>query len=192
MQHSNRSQFSLNISRLLLPGGNASGFEQQHTRPSNKWLTTVINLDFADYLAICATKARYCRCLDAKDWQGYADVFTEDAVLDATGSGGPLTQGRDALVHSVRASIDTAITVHQVHSPEITMLDRNRTEVVWAMQDRVIWDDARARQIGKHSLTGYGHYRDSMIRCEDGIWRITRSVLSRLHIELTDYTGSET
>jgi len=54
------------------------------------------------------------------------------------------------------------------------------------MEGLAIWDDAKARQIGKRSLTGYGHYRETVIRCEYGVWRITRSALTRLHIELTD------
>jgi SnoaL-like domain len=38
--------------------------------------------NFTDWLAICETKARYCLCLDTKDWAGYADCFTEDLVMD--------------------------------------------------------------------------------------------------------------
>ena len=55
-----------------------------------------------DYLAICHTKARYCRCLDEKDWNGYGDTFTLDVVLDTRGSGGEETQGRDKLLQVVR------------------------------------------------------------------------------------------
>src|ERR1700743_3740067 len=29
-------------------------------------------------------KARYFRCLDTKDWAGYLDVFTPDAIIDST------------------------------------------------------------------------------------------------------------
>lgn len=141
------------------------------------------NLQFNDYLAICDTKARYCRFLDEKNWEGYADTFTDDVFLDTTASGGSTIQGRDKLVQGVRGSIDSAVTVHQVHSPEITMVDTDTADVIWAMQDRVIWDDAKAKAIGKRSLTGYGHYRERYVRCEDGRWRIARSKLTRLHID---------
>jgi len=30
-------------------------------------------INFSDYVAICETKARYCRTLDSKDWAGYAE-----------------------------------------------------------------------------------------------------------------------
>ena len=39
---------------------------------------------FKDWLAITEPKARYCRCLDTKDWESYAVVFCEDLVLDPT------------------------------------------------------------------------------------------------------------
>jgi hypothetical protein len=144
------------------------------------------NIPVDDYTGISQTKARYCRCLDEKDWNGYADVFTEDVVLDTTGSGGTLTHGRDKLLQIVRGSIEDAITAHQVHSPEMTAVDADTVDVIWAMQDRVIWSAARAQSIGKRSLTGYGHYRERYVRSRDGVWRIAKSSLTRLHIDFTE------
>lgn len=137
---------------------------------------------FADYNAICATKARYCRCLDTKDWDGYGDVFTEDAVLDSRGSGGSLVEGRGGVVEMVRSAIGKAVTVHQVHSPEISLQDPDTAEVIWAMQDHVVWDAEKAQSVGRKSLTGFGHYREIYRRCADGVWRISKSELTRLHI----------
>jgi hypothetical protein len=147
-------------------------------------------LRFDDYVAICDTKARYCRFLDEKNWAGYADVFTEDAVLDTRPSGGTETQGRESLLRTVRGSIEKATTAHQVHSPEISMIDAGTADVIWAMQDRVVWEDAKARAMGRRSLTGYGHYRERYIRCGDGRWRIARSTLTRLHIDFEPYVES--
>jgi len=142
------------------------------------------SINFEDYLAICDTKARYCRCLDEKDWDGYRDIFTEDVVLDTRGSAGDMIIGRDKLVPWVRSSIETATTAHQVHTPEITLLDADTAEVIWPMQDRVIWDEKKAKATGLKSLTGYGHYRERYVRCEDGRWRIARSALTRLHMDM--------
>jgi len=63
---------------------------------------------FADWLAICNVKARYCRLLDAKDWEGWAQLFTEDFHQDVTGSGGGVFAGRDAAVAATRASISAS------------------------------------------------------------------------------------
>ena len=53
------------------------------------------------YIAISEVKARYCRCLDTKDWTGYTEVFTEDFVLDTSAAGGPPPiHGREAAVRS--------------------------------------------------------------------------------------------
>ncbi|MBB5686757.1 nuclear transport factor 2 family protein [Sphingobium boeckii] len=131
--------------------------------------------DFQDWLAIANLKARYCRLLDTKDWTRFAGLFTEDLVIDATGSGGPRLEGRAAAIASVRASIDTAKTVHQVHTPEIE-LEGDDARAIWAMQDRLIWPDGR-------TLTGYGHYHERYVRA-DGDWRISESRLTRLSIEM--------
>ena len=76
--------------------------------------------NFNDWLEICNLKARYCRCLDTKDWDGYSAVFTQDAVLDTSPSGGLRIEGREELVAYVRSSItEDTITTHHIHAPEI-------------------------------------------------------------------------
>jgi hypothetical protein len=74
----------------------------------------------------------------------------------------------------VRGSIETTKTCHQVHSPEIEINGESAT-VVWAMQDRLHWDNGS-------KLTGYGHYHE-VYRKEAGRWRIARQTLTRLIIE---------
>jgi ketosteroid isomerase-like protein len=139
--------------------------------------------NFADWLAICETKARYCRCLDSKDWAGYADCFTENFVLD-TPPQGNVTRGRDAAVKTVRRAVETAQTAHQVHNPEITFdPDGNAANVIWAMQDRVKWGEDRAKQLGNAGHLGFGHYRERYVKCDDGRWRISSLVLSYLHMD---------
>jgi hypothetical protein len=130
---------------------------------------------FADWLAIANLKARYCRYLDTKDWAAYASLFTEDVVIDTTGSGGPRMEGRGAALASIRASLDTAITVHQVHSPEIE-IEGGRARAIWAMQDLLFWPNGR-------KLTGAGHYHERYV-LEDGAWKITESRLTRLFVDL--------
>lgn len=130
--------------------------------------------DFADWLAICNLKAAYCRLLDTKDWEGWKQLFTEDCVLDTTGSGGTREQGRDRIVAQVSTALAGAKTAHQIHSPQITV-DGDRAEVVWAMQDRVIKDD--------FALTGYGHYHETCVRTAKG-WKIAEQRLTRLILDI--------
>ncbi len=141
-----------------------------------------ISANFADWIAICEVKARYCRTLDTKDWAGYADCFTEDLVLDSTASGGYAVHGRDAAVKMVRGSIETAKTSHQVHSPEISF-DADGADVIWAMQDLVLWGAEQTARLGSAGITGWGHYLERYVKCPDGKWRISRTTLTRLHIQ---------
>ena len=135
-------------------------------------------LDFiADWLALCQAKARYCRLLDTKDWDGYADLLTEDFVLDVTeGTSLPVIHGRQAALRQIQSSIRSAITVHQVHSPEID-IQCDQAHVIWAMQDRLVWG------AGRPSMTGYGHYHERWVR-RDGRWKLAAQRLTRLHIDL--------
>ena len=102
-------------------------------------------------------------------------MFTPDFILDATGSGGPRIEGRDAAVASVHASIDAAKTVHQVHSPEIEITGDTAT-AIWAMQDWLTFPNGRA-------IAGNGHYHEAYVR-KDGAWRIARSTLTRLTLDV--------
>lgn len=130
-----------------------------------------------DRTAITELKARYCRFLDTKDWDGWGALFTDDAVIDTTDSGGPVYSGREQIVASVKAALDAAKTVHHVHQPEI-VIKGNEARAVWAMQDRVVWPQGR-------KLTGYGHYLEHYVR-EGGEWRIAESKLTRLLVEMDE------
>lgn len=142
-----------------------------------------MSANFADWLAICETKARYCRCMDTKDWEGYTDCFTEDYQLDTTPAGGYRVEGREAAMASVRNSIEHAKTAHQVHNPEITFIGPDEAKAVWAMNDRV--EMAPERQTPRYSgHTGYGHYHETYRRCADGKWRISTNRLSYLHFDV--------
>ena len=132
---------------------------------------------FSDWLAIVTLKARYCRCLDTKDWAGYAAVFAQDAVLDTTAAGGQRVEGRDAVLAYVRLSISAdTITTHHVHNPEIET-DGDTATAIWAMQDRNIWPNGR-------QLLGFGHYHERYVR-QGGEWRIALSRLTRLNVEMS-------
>lgn len=128
-------------------------------------------------------KARYCRFLDTKDWDGFADLFTEDAILDVReDTGQDPFHGRDKLVEQVVRAVEHARTAHQVHSPEIVFDGPDAADVIWAMQDRVIWAEGKSPIPPATAITGYGHYRERYVR-RDGKWRIAALKLTRLNVE---------
>ena len=77
---------------------------------------------------IKALKARYFRCMDTKDWDGFANVFTGDASLDVSGemranaAGDGIVRGRNEIATFVRDAIDDVTTVHHGHMPEIEVI----------------------------------------------------------------------
>ena len=125
--------------------------------------------------AIKQLKARYCRLLDTKDWAGFRALFTDDAVVDTTGSGGPRLTSADEFVGYVSTSLGESVTVHHVHAPEITLTSDSTADGIWAMEDRVKFADDR-------DLTGFGHYTETYAKL-DGQWRITSSTLTRLRVD---------
>jgi hypothetical protein len=120
-------------------------------------------------------KARYCYTLDTRDWAGFGDLMTDDVVLDVSeGTGVPVVNGRAAAVDLIRSSLTNAKSAHQVHTPLID-LDGDEADVVWAMQDRVMWE-------GGPALTGYGHYHERWVRRGDQ-WKLASLRLTRLILE---------
>ena len=135
-----------------------------------------------DREAIRTVKARYCRFLDAKDWENFIALFTPDAILDVQeDSGNPPVQGHAAILDQVRFAVDYARTAHQIHSSEID-LRGDEAHVITALQDRVVWDPGKSVIPGVQSITGFGHYTEVYVR-QDGEWRIAHLKLSRLYVD---------
>lgn len=130
----------------------------------------------ADIHELTQAKARYCLAVDSKDWAALAELMVPNVEFDVTdgGSGVPVIKGRDEAIELIRISLTGAVTAHQVHTPLIDF-DGDVGLVIWAMQDRIIWDNGV-------SLTGYGHYHERWER-RDGEWKLTSLTLTRLIIE---------
>lgn len=133
--------------------------------------------------AIRTVKARYCRYLDTKDWDGLASIFTEDVVLDVQeDTGKPPFEGREAALATIRWSVQDAKTAHQIHFSEIE-IDGDVAHVITPMQDRVVWAPGKSPVPGVASITGFGHYRERYVR-ENDAWKIAELKLTRLHVDM--------
>lgn len=132
---------------------------------------------------IRALKARYCRLLDTKDWDGFAALFTEDAVLDVReDTGQPPIAGIAGILAQVRFAVIDAASSHQVHTGEIELAGPDAAKAMWAMQDRVVWRPGKSPIPGVASITGFGQYHESYRR-EGGVWKIAALRLSRFHVD---------
>ncbi len=126
--------------------------------------------------AIEQLKARYCRLLDAKDWDGFRELFTADFVSDTRESGGIVIEGADTFVTFVGRTLAKAVSVHQVQQPEIELTSPTSASGVWAMQDVV-------RFMPGITLHGFGHYHETYEKADD-VWRIKTMTLTRLREEI--------
>lgn len=138
--------------------------------------------------AIKDLKARYCYHIDLKEWDLYASLFTEDAILDVDQSVStrgrapnpmPCVTGRAAIRAFMPQLLEPADTVHQVHSPIITITSPTSAKAIWAMEDVV-------RMPGFH-IEGRGHYHETYV-LTDGQWRIASLYLSRTWVEILEGT----
>jgi len=130
-------------------------------------------------------KARYFRCLDTKDWDGFADVFASDARMDMSGEvkgdepGAGITTGSREITEFVRAMVGHVTTVHHGHTPEIDVTSPTTATGMWAMEDTLRWPDGGPLA----TMHGYGHYHDTYEK-RDGRWRIASTTLTRLRVDV--------
>jgi len=130
-------------------------------------------------------KARYFRCMDTKDWDGYAAVFAPEAVLDVSGEsavpdGQGIVRGNTEIGDYVRGQVDPVVTVHHGHMPEIEITSATTATGVWSMEDMLRWpEDAPIDE-----MHGYGHYHETYEKI-DGEWRIATCKLTRLRVDFT-------
>lgn len=136
--------------------------------------------------AIYQLKARYCRCMDTKDWAGLESVFAPQATFDLRAGTGDLSLPQDvrtgaaSIVSFMREAVVDLVTVHQVTQPEIEILSTVRARGVWAMQDLLVVPDGSPLPFRR--LRGFGHYHETYVRLHTG-WAIESLRLSRLHVE---------
>ena len=128
----------------------------------------------AEIEAIKTLKARYCRLLDAKQWDAWRELFTDDFVSDTSQCGGQVVSGADEFIAFLRRTLGkpSQVTVHQVHAPEIEITGPSSARGVWALNDIV-------HLAPGVNLNGYGHYHETYVKA-GGQWRIATSTLTRI------------
>ena len=126
-------------------------------------------------------KARYFRCLDTKDWDGFRDVFAADAEMDMRPEAGErgLVHGNQAIADFVHGVVGDVETVHHGHMPEIDLSSATTATGVWAMEDLLRWP--AGGPFG--SMHGWGHYHETYTK-EGGSWRIQTLALTRLRRDI--------
>ncbi len=91
--------------------------------------------DLVEIEAIKQLKARYFRCMDEKRWDDWGQVFTEDAILDASQDAPRIVTGRTKIVRVVSKNLADAVTVHHGHMPEVELTGLKTARGIWPMED---------------------------------------------------------
>jgi hypothetical protein len=128
---------------------------------------------------IKALKARYFRFVDTKDWAGLRGLFADDARFDAE-SGVGAVDGANVFVAAARDGLAGCVSVHHGHCPEIAFTSETTATGIWAMEDRLRWEDGTSGPL--HTLHGYGHYHETYAKISDR-WLITSWKLTRLRLD---------
>lgn len=128
-------------------------------------------------------KARYCRLIDQKKWSELEADFVTDAVIEIAGApGGAEDIQRFATAHAfvegLRTLMGPLVSVHQVHAPEIALVDARSARGVWTVSDRLVFPDGNPLKI----LQGWGIYHETYAKIS-GRWRIASVRLERLLVE---------
>lgn len=122
-----------------------------------------------DYKEIIELKARFGRLADAKDWDGFAAVFSEDATFDL--GGGQILHGGRTYANLVRDMLEGATSLHRFTMPEITFTSPTEASGIWQLHDYNEWqpDPVTGERC---AYDGYGREYETY-RKIDGKWKIT-------------------
>jgi ketosteroid isomerase-like protein len=125
-------------------------------------------------------KARYFRLLDTKDWDAFADLFTEDCQhFLPQESPTARAVGNEEYFTDLKSLLGGGVTTHHGHMPEITLLSDTEAEGIWAMFDYV----ETQLPSGPLRAQGYGHYFETYRKGADGAWRISSKRNVRLRLD---------
>nr|WP_152851416.1 nuclear transport factor 2 family protein [Paraburkholderia atlantica] len=127
-------------------------------------------------------KARYFRCIDTKNWDGFKSVFAPDARFDISDDvPGCILVGREKIGQAVSVPLAECVSVHHGHCPEIEVTSETTASGIWAMEDMLRW--AAESTYPNRTLHGYGHYVESYEKI-DGQWHIKSMKLERLRVDV--------
>lgn len=118
----------------------------------------------ADELEIAALLNRYARAVDAKDWELYRSVFTDDAQIDYS-SAGAAAGPRDEVAAWLEQGFGAIpMSMHYITNVEILALDGDLATV-----RAMFYNPMRLPGMAELSYCG-GYYHHELTRTADG-WR---------------------
>jgi 3-phenylpropionate/cinnamic acid dioxygenase small subunit len=128
--------------------------------------------EIADRMEIEDLLTRYCTAVDTRDWDLYRTVFTADAFIDYTSSGG-IRGGLDEVAKWMAEVLSIfSMSQHLVTNRDIRIEGDAATSRSYFYNPMAV-----TKRDGSQELTFVGgYYRDRLSRTADG-WRIAERIL---------------
>ena len=135
-------------------------------------------MTFEDYFEIMQAIARYGHALDSAD-APFDTVLTEDVVFDMSRAGGPVVQGRHAVLQAMTGSDQDPYSRRSPDTRPLLSHHTTNSEVVHDRGDEV---DVRSKylRLGQNQPGPMpvliGQYLDTLVRTPEG-WRISKRAI---------------
>ena len=126
--------------------------------------------DVADRLAIREVMDRYALAIDHCDWDIYRDVFSTDAVIDYSDSGG-MRAGREATIEWLDAALSMFAGLHHNMTSHVCEIDGDAARAVTYF---IAYQTMADGSGGERMMSIGGFYQDRLVRQDR--WRIAERV----------------
>jgi hypothetical protein len=127
--------------------------------------------EISDRLEIEDLLVRYCYAVDDRDWDAYRNIFTTDAVLDDTVTGGIRSGVEEHVTYLEKALSKILISQHAISTVLLDIRGDEASARVHCSCPMVVELGESKRQVFFQGLW----YRDRLARTPDG-WRISELV----------------
>lgn len=122
-------------------------------------------------------KSRRDRACDTKDWDLYLSLHAPDHV--SHNDGFDRWSSAQEMIDNVKRLLETRITVHHSHTPDITFESATKARGIWGMEDLIF--DGATQELEIH---GFGFYHETYEK-RDGTWLFTSRQLKRNHVRVS-------
>ena len=120
-------------------------------------------------------KVRYVRLCDSKQWDAWADVFTDDCEFRQPDLG--TIVGRAEIVGRLSATMNGSTFYHDIGLPEIEILGESTARGVWSVTHQGHRRDGTTHQVS----SARGEYREEYRKDADDQWRIRSIHVTPFH-----------
>jgi ketosteroid isomerase-like protein len=128
-------------------------------------LDTILAITNDDHIEIQRLMYTYARCADTRDYDGFSDVFCEDAVFGYSGTSITPLSEIQVLMHNLEKYV---VTQHQVHNVLYDVKGDSARGETYCLASHLIDSPSRDQKIDMWIT-----YADELTRTAEG-WRIAR------------------